>query len=1614
MGKVNPTLDQVAFRARYDYHEFDENIFEWGLNESISMVPGGSVRLRFLFEEIAGGSTNNATVDFQYSIDNGPWTLNSATNEIVNDSSFFESWITFESEFLAAGSEGYATNGTPFALSVSANSYIEMEIHVIVPVDLLPGQTVRFRWVGDGSLTFGAYTSIPTITVADPAVVQAHDSDDFGVYPAGASVFGHAGFTDEWVASTSTFEDHPYASASRIIRYPSQGSGRFATSMLHLIEAAVDVDARIRFRLDTETHAGSGDVLRLLVRGSGMAGMETGFIVDVRRGEDAIALRRYERGSLADSASMSYEIPANTWGWLRIIADGTSFKVKQWVDGDVEPGTWGISLTNTNTLRSGWVGIGTFSGLGNRDIDYISIGTEGAESQGIPALSDPTQGDDRAKSTFFDDSFVGEWPDQWNSSNMEIVPVVDAFRGFQSSWMPIGSAARRMRTWDRFPAAEDAEVLTRFRMDESVGDLVRVGARVSGGVGTEQAYFVDFRATSGELGLRRYVAGSLADIVLLPFEIPFDEWTWVRFGVTGSTIRVKVWTEGEPEPFAWLWSDTDTEITGAGLVGIGSFSSFNFDIDYFAASPDELSADSPWDTVAVGSSSFDVELDEPVEETVLSGDTGGEASVAGGLSIDPLQLSTHVSTETIVEAFLAGGGGLTFEVSGQVDGESVVAADLFSGHVTAFPEYLATGYLTDWALQWASTDVEEFRVLPDVITTLDAHLRFKPETVARNAASWETVGEATNVDVVLRLRRLLGAGDAFRVIVRGGGSAGTETGYFLEFDGTEDVVGEGPTIELRRYNAGGLANVASVPKAVHAETVWYIARVRIVDSTIRAKVWPSDEPEPSEWDLTATNADIPGPGWVGIGSFANGTWDIDWMVVEHDEGVPLVAPIVEQEPIDPGVIESTTFANQSVGLAPSGWSEESGWGADGWTVAEELTALDDRTLQGSFGTVAERAISWDAIPAAASGEVYLRFRFLEASGLSLRAVQKAQVTGGQQLAEFMEFNQAAGEAQLNFYSDGTKFLIASVPMAFVVGDWYRARFRIDDRFRRIRVWDDADPEPAAWDSSQIVLNQPTPDRGWVGLGAYDPGSVEVDWVSVTTRDFDPATALEPDPDTGVQYEVAGDVAGVAVVTGELGRASELSGSATAGADAAGELVIEHDLAAAVVAEATVISLASLDHELAATAVMDASVDGDLSVVTDHQLLVELETGSVAVADLDGILHSLLGEVVCEAIASADLDGIQHPLLVQASLEATVAAALDVATEQGLSAAALAEAFVVADLDGIPHPLLVEPLAGAVASGDLDVVTEHPLAGVVATTSDGLGALELVHDFACVADGSSVVTGDMLRHRTFEALAGAETSVLAAMARDAGLQALADAGAGTLGSLLRDVALIPESVTGHASVSEDFEHVIWFELDIVGSSVVASDVGIVQDVTVSMIVGEATVSSALDWRIGLLAVLLGDAQVSVGLHLLPDLAAVVDTASNLLGALERALDLSPGTIHGSSLVDDWAPQRLVDLEGMCDLSGSASGDLLLERTLLAQALGTSEVALDERLELALRALLVGESLVAPSIEGETGFLAGLAGYGTVWANIWVRFPIPMQLRVSAGDGASISVSATGAL
>ena len=210
------------------------------------------------------------------------------------------------------------------------------------------------------------------------------------------------------------------------------------------------------------------------------------------------------------------------------------------------------------------------------------------------------------------------------------------------------------------------------------------------------------------------------------------------------------------------------------------------------------------------------------------------------------------------------------------DGDMVVRY-LMPGanYFTDFSEYEIDQEPSDFTRMWAASGRFDVTVVSDPAATGGKVLRVDVAPAVR-ALVWNAIDsdpDRANAEVLVRWRSSIGfiLGGAIRVAGGLGQAAGYRGGSY----------GPGDTpLRISRYVDGAHTSLADDTRdeAVVANS-WYFTRFRAHQDQMMMKVWADTDPEPTGWDLTATDDVVPGPGSVGVGIGGDTVTDIDYIAV---------------------------------------------------------------------------------------------------------------------------------------------------------------------------------------------------------------------------------------------------------------------------------------------------------------------------------------------------------------------------------------------------------------------------------------------------------------------------------------------------------------------------------------------------------------------------------------------------------------------------------------------------------------------------------------------------------------------------------------------------------------
>jgi hypothetical protein len=199
---------------------------------------------------------------------------------------------------------------------------------------------------------------------------------------------------------------------------------------------------------------------------------------------------------------------------------------------------------------------------------------------------------------------------------------------------------------------------------------------------------------------------------------------------------------------------------------------------------------------------------------------------------------------------------------------------------TDFSEYATGSAPSDWTEQWNTGNGSAS--VTEVADSIGGKvLTLSKTNTSRYSLSWNDVGTPSDIEVLVRMRRTSDADQLCRVIIRGGGAAGTENAYTVFYDNVNDrwVVG--------KYVNGTFSTLSAITKS--AELSYWWVRVRVQSTALKVKTWQDSYNEPANWDYETTDSSL-ASGWVGVGAVNNNQY-YDWFAAETTSGSwPIPAP----------------------------------------------------------------------------------------------------------------------------------------------------------------------------------------------------------------------------------------------------------------------------------------------------------------------------------------------------------------------------------------------------------------------------------------------------------------------------------------------------------------------------------------------------------------------------------------------------------------------------------------------------------------------------------------------------------------------------------------------------
>lgn len=181
-------------------------------------------------------------------------------------------------------------------------------------------------------------------------------------------------------------------------------------------------------------------------------------------------------------------------------------------------------------------------------------------------------------------------------------------------------------------------------------------------------------------------------------------------------------------------------------------------------------------------------------------------------------------------------------------------------YATDFSEYSTGSPPSDWSDFWNTgnftANIESNAGSSSLIG--NKQLSYQTTAADRSCLIWDDIGTVTDCDILVHIDA---AASAFtstsgpRLYARAGGTDGSESGYCLTLRSDKLVLfrQDGPLFE-------------SVPFSTLGEDRGYWLRFKLVGSSIKGKVWATDDIEPADWDIEVTDSTT-ASGKVGFGGY---------------------------------------------------------------------------------------------------------------------------------------------------------------------------------------------------------------------------------------------------------------------------------------------------------------------------------------------------------------------------------------------------------------------------------------------------------------------------------------------------------------------------------------------------------------------------------------------------------------------------------------------------------------------------------------------------------------------------------------------------------------------------
>jgi CSLREA domain-containing protein len=424
----------------------------------------------------------------------------------------------------------------------------------------------------------GSSSRTRSVTVVAPAAnVVAADGFGRSVSNGWGSADTGGAYSLQGTAASFTVAD-----GAGVIQLPAAGATR---SALLNSTSAQDVDISFRVRTD-KTLAGGNAFIYAVARRVGASNSEYRpriiLLPDGSVRAHASVLVNGSESPLASPVTVpGLSHTAGAYIWFRAQVTGanpTTVRVRVWADGQSEPTTWHFSATNTAAglqgpgslgLRAYIAGAVTNAPITFRFDDYVVTSDDSPTPPPDPNVA--ADGFGRTTSNGWGSADTGgAYSLQGTAANFSV--------GEGSGSIVVPNAGNTRSALLNSTSAQDVDISFRVRTDKTLAGgnafIYAVARRVGASNSEYRPRIILLPDGSVRAHASVLVNGSespLASPVTVPgLSHTAGAYIWFRAQVTGAnptTVRVRVWADGQSEPTTWHFSATNT---AAGLQGPGS------------------------------------------------------------------------------------------------------------------------------------------------------------------------------------------------------------------------------------------------------------------------------------------------------------------------------------------------------------------------------------------------------------------------------------------------------------------------------------------------------------------------------------------------------------------------------------------------------------------------------------------------------------------------------------------------------------------------------------------------------------------------------------------------------------------------------------------------------------------------------------------------------------------------------------------------------------------------------------------------------------------------------------------------------------------------------------